>query len=224
MAQNSPKTKQLGSDIARRSKAPNTLPTTPNPAILPELTRALDGQFGEARDSIREMLKDDQFRPAVGLSLEEARARTTAQLQSVLDSGLPHGAFREEQGGTGETGATLASIEMLGMADLSLMVKSGVQWGLFGGAVGNLGTERHHDLVKDLIELRALGCFAMTERGHGSDVQNLETTATYDPETQEFVINSPTASSEKWYIGNAARDGRFAAVFEIGRASCRERV
>ncbi|MDK8791177.1 acyl-CoA dehydrogenase family protein [Corynebacterium sp. MSK039] len=213
MAQNSPKTKQLGSDIARRSKAPNPLPTTPNPAILPELTRALDGQFGEARDAIRETLKDDQFRPAVGLSLEEARARTTAQLQSVLDSGLPHGAFREEQGGTGETGTTLASIEMLGMADLSLMVKSGVQWGLFGGAVGNLGTERHHDLVKDLIELRALGCFAMTERGHGSDVQNLETTATYDPETQEFIINSPTASSEKWYIGNAARDGRFAAVF-----------
>ena len=102
---------------------------------------------------------------------------------------------------------------MLGHADLSLMVKAGVQWGLFGGAVSNLSTERHQDLVRDLIELRALGCFAMTERGHGSDVQQLETTATYDPDTQEFVINSPTASSEKWYIGNAARDGRFAAVF-----------
>ncbi|HIW96120.1 MAG TPA: acyl-CoA oxidase, partial [Candidatus Corynebacterium gallistercoris] len=33
------------------------------------------------------------------------------------------------------------------------------------------------------------------------------------PETQEFIINSPTASSEKWFIGNAARDGRWAAVF-----------
>src|SRR5699024_4068850 len=121
MAQNSPKTKQLGSDIARRSKAPNTLPTTPNPAILQELTRALDGQFGEARDSIRERIKDDQFRPAVGLSLEWTRARTSAQLQSVLHSGLPPGAFREEQGGTGATVTTLASIDLLGMAALSLM-------------------------------------------------------------------------------------------------------
>ena len=123
--------------------------------------------------------------------LEGSRAHTTDQLQMVLESGLPYGAFRKDQGGTGETGQTLTSIEMLGHIDLSLMVKSGVQWGLFGGAVGNLGTERHSELVKDLIELRALGCFAMTERGHGSDVQSLETTATYDPETQEFIINSP---------------------------------
>lgn len=181
--------------------------------VVDDLQVVLDGDFPEARATMRKTLSDPDMIPRVDLDLEASRARTTEQLQPVLESGLPQAAFRKDQGGTGNTGACLTSIEMLGHVDLSLMVKSGVQWGLFGGAVGNLGTERHQQMVDDLINLRALGCFAMTERGHGSDVQNLETTATFDPETQEFILNSPTVSSEKAYIGNAARDGRFAAVF-----------
>ncbi|WP_273351476.1 acyl-CoA dehydrogenase family protein [Corynebacterium resistens] len=205
-------------DIRRSKAAPATLNADPSASVQKhvarELKKILDGSFPEARARIRkDVLSNPDSLPVYDQDLEGSRAHTTDQLQMVLESGLPYGAFRKDQGGTGETGQTLTSIEMLGHIDLSLMVKSGVQWGLFGGAVGNLGTERHSELVKDLIELRALGCFAMTERGHGSDVQSLETTATYDPETQEFIINSPTASAEKWFIGNAARDGRFAAVF-----------
>ena len=205
-------------EIRRSKTAPETLNPTPSDSVqqhvATEIQKILDGDFPEARERIRQdVLSNPDSLPVYDLDLEASRAHTTDQLQMVLESKLPYGAFRKDQGGTGETGQTLTSIEMLGHVDLSLMVKSGVQWGLFGGAVGNLGTERHSDLVKDLIELRALGCFAMTERGHGSDVQSLETTATYDPETEEFILNSPTASAEKWYIGNAARDGRFAAVF-----------
>ncbi len=53
----------------------------------------------------------------------------------------------------------------------------------------------------------------MTETGHGSDVQSLETTATYDAATDEFVVHSPTPSSRKDYIGGAAEHARVAAVF-----------
>jgi acyl-CoA oxidase len=102
---------------------------------------------------------------------------------------------------------------MLATSDLSLMVKAGVQWGLFGGAVENLGTDRHFDYVEKIISLEMCGCFAMTETGHGSDVQALETTATYDAETQEFVIDSPTPTSRKDYIGGAAETASIAAVF-----------
>ena len=203
--------------VRRANKAPQQLEfltdSGTQQAIVADLQTVLDGAFPEARATMRETLNDPNMVPRVDLNLEDSRAHTTDQLPAVLESGLPQAAFRKDQGGTGNTGACLTSIEMLGHVDLSLMVKAGVQWGLFGGAVGNLGTERHQDMVDDLINLRALGCFAMTERGHGSDVQSLETTATYDPETDEFVINSPTVSSEKAYIGNAARDGRFAAVF-----------
>ena len=53
----------------------------------------------------------------------------------------------------------------------------------------------------------------MTETGHGSDVQSLGTTATYDPATDELVVHTPDLRARKDYIGGAARDGRMAAVF-----------
>lgn len=121
-----------------------------------------------------------------------ARTKVAEQMRIMAAFGAAADSFRKEHGGTGDVGAAITMIEMLAMSDLSLMVKAGVQWGLFGGAVENLGTERHHETyVPKIISLELRGCFAMTETGHGSDVQSLETTATYDAETQEFVIDSP---------------------------------
>ena len=37
----------------------------------------------------------------------------------------------------------------------------------------------------------------------GSNVRGLETTATYDRETKEFVIHSPSLSACKWWPGNS---------------------
>ncbi|MDD4868218.1 MAG: acyl-CoA dehydrogenase, partial [Mycobacterium sp.] len=86
--------------------------------------------------------------------------------------------------------------------------------GLFGGAIENLGTERHHKAyVRKIINLELRGCFAMTETGHGSDVHALETTATYDGATGEFIIDSPTPTARKDYIGGAAETATMAAVF-----------
>merc|ERR1712232_572778 len=48
-------------------------------------------------------------------------------------------------------------------------------------------------------QLEHIGAYAQTELGHGSNVRGLETTATFDPETDEFVIHSPTLSSIKWW-------------------------
>ena len=47
-------------------------------------------------------------------------------------------------GGEGDIGASVAAFEMLAFGDLSLLVKAGVQFGLFGGAIAKLGTKRHH--------------------------------------------------------------------------------
>jgi len=178
------------------------------------LRDALDGRWREVKNQTREWLSREQFRPHYTPNTVLARAKVAEQMKLIAAAGISDEGFRKEHGGTGDVGAAVTMIEMLAMSDLSLMVKAGVQWGLFGGAVENLGTERHHEAyVKKIIDLEMLGCFAMTETGHGSDVQSLETTATYDVDTEEFVVHSKTPTARKDYIGGAAESARVAAVF-----------
>ncbi|TQK27989.1 acyl-CoA dehydrogenase [Arthrobacter sp. SLBN-53] len=178
------------------------------------LRNALDGRWRDVKNQVRTELSGEVFRPHYTPNTVIARTKVAEQLKIMAARGAAEDGFKKEHGGNGDVGAAVTQIEMLAMSDLSLMVKAGVQWGLFGGAIENLGTERHHNAyVRKLIDLELLGCFAMTETGHGSDVQSLETTATYDPQTREFVIDSPTPSSRKDYIGGAAETARVAAVF-----------
>jgi acyl-CoA oxidase len=185
-----------------------------NKSTAEHLRDALDGRWREVKNQTRDWLSREQFRPHYTPNTVLARAKVAEQMTLIAAAGISDEGFRKEHGGTGDVGAAVTMIEMLAMSDLSLMVKAGVQWGLFGGAVENLGTERHHEAyVKKIIDLEMLGCFAMTETGHGSDVQSLETTATYDAETEEFVIHSETPTARKDYIGGAAETARIAAVF-----------
>jgi acyl-CoA oxidase len=178
------------------------------------LRNALDGRWRDVKNRMRATMTEDLFRPHYTPNTVIARTKVAEQMRIMAAFGVAADIFRKEHGGTGDIGAAITMIEMLAMSDLSLMVKAGVQWGLFGGAVENLGTERHHEAyVKQIISLELRGCFAMTETGHGSDVQSLETTATYDPETEEFIVHSPTPTARKDYIGGAAQTATMAAVF-----------
>ncbi|WP_114559982.1 acyl-CoA dehydrogenase family protein [Desertihabitans aurantiacus] len=193
-----------------------SVPTPEAPAgVDPRtLTAVLDGRWAAVRERSRafELPRDEP--PSYDLGTEEHRARVTARLHEFAASGMPQASFPPSVGGRGDIGAGQITMEMLGYRDLSLMVKAGVQWGLFAGAITALGTEHHHrTYLRRAIELDLMGCFAMTEVGHGSDVQSIETTATYDPRTQTFDIHSPTPTARKEYIGNAARDGELAVVF-----------
>ena len=183
--------------------------------LATELRRALDGRWAHVKDEARTDLSPSDFAaPDEELSMEEYRARVADQVQKIAATGHPARGFPEEVGGNGDLGGSVTAFEMLGHADLSVMVKAGVHWGLFGGAVANLGTAAHHaEYLPRIIDATLPGCFAMTETGHGSDVQSLGTTATYDPETDELVVHTPDLRSRKDYIGGAARDGRLAAVF-----------
>uniref|UniRef100_A0A1A7XSA5 Acyl-coenzyme A oxidase n=1 Tax=Iconisemion striatum TaxID=60296 RepID=A0A1A7XSA5_9TELE len=60
--------------------------------------------------------------------------------------------------------------------------------------------------------LEIIGTYAQTEMGHGTHLRGLETTATYDPATQEFVLNSPTISSIKWWPGGLGKSSNHAIV------------
>ncbi len=160
------------------------------------------------------MIARPEFELPIGMGMEEYRRRVLEWAETLAGEGLSVPGFPVEFGGQGDPGANVAAFETLAFGDLSLLVKFGVQFGLWGGAVQQLGTRPHHErYLRSIATLELPGAFAMTEAGHGSNVQHLETTATYDPEAQEFVIHTPVEQARKEYIGNAARDGQMAAVF-----------
>ena len=189
-------------------------PAPPADIDVRGVQRVLDGRWAEAREQVRVLLRDPRLAPQLGLTVEEHRERTLDGVLAVAATDGPKLMFPKECGGLDEIGAGVTSFETQAHADLSLLVKSGVQFGLFGGAIKHLGTAQHHELyLRDVMSAGLLGCFAMTETGHGSDVQSLRTTATYDAATKEFVVCTPDDDAAKNYIGNAARDGRMAVVF-----------
>lgn len=180
------------------------------------LTALLDGEHAEIRDTVRDGLVQYAavLEDAETMTREEFRERVKDVVVELAATGQTAMGFPEEYGGGGDIGASVAAFETLAFGDLSVLVKVGVQFGLFGGAILQLGTRRHHDAyLPGLVKGEILGCFAMTETGHGSNVQALGTTATYDPDTREFVIETGDASATKDYIGNAARHASLAVVF-----------
>ena len=83
---------------------------------------------------------------------------------------------------------------------------------LYCKTIKNLGTKRHEKILMDGVSFKTIGCYCLTELGHGSNAKALETTAIYDKETQEFVLNSPTETSIKFWIGNLGRGAHNAVV------------
>lgn len=174
----------------------------------------VDGRWADYRRRVRDLLLDEDLRKQDGLSLAEYRERVLGQAKKLVELGIVQRAFPERLGGQDDPGGNLAGFEEIAVGDPSLQIKGGVQWGLFGAAILHLGTEVHHDaFLPGAMDLSVPGCFAMTEIGHGSDVAALGTTATYDPQTEEFVIHTPVRGAWKEFIGNAGQHGVAAVVF-----------
>ncbi|WP_434056391.1 acyl-CoA dehydrogenase family protein [Georgenia sunbinii] len=174
----------------------------------------LDGRWREQRRAARDLALDPELRQVLDQTVDEHRETVFQQLSTLVEKGDVLRGFPSEVGGGGDPGGNLAGFEELFLIDPSLQIKGGVQWGLFGSAVLQLGTpEQHRRWLPDIMNLVVPGCFAMTETGHGSDVSSIGTTATYDAATDEFVIHTPVASARKEYIGNAAVHGMAAVVF-----------
>ncbi|MFK4728834.1 acyl-CoA dehydrogenase [Agromyces mediolanus] len=187
----------------------------PGPAVdVAALGRQLLGTWADIRLASRERAAAPELQRIEGQPMAEHRERVLGQLKLLVEQGAVHRAFPKALGGEDDHGGNIAAFEELVIADPSLQIKSGVQWGLFGAAVLHLGTKPHHEkFLPAIMSLEVPGAFAMTEIGHGSDVASIATTATYDPETEEFVIHTPFRAAWKEYLGNAGLHGKHATVF-----------
>ncbi|UII80865.1 acyl-CoA dehydrogenase [Flagellimonas sp. CMM7] len=173
----------------------------------------LKGSHAKAVDNFRSFLNQPSFHWDVKRNKEDFRGKVLEQVQLLGTNGYGAMAYGPEYGGTGNMPAYGAIFEHLMFIDGSLAVKFGVQFGLFGGSIQKLGTKKHHDqYLTDTGKAKLLGCFAMTETGHGSNVRGIKTTATYDQKTDSIIIHTPGPNDNKEYIGNALHSS-MASVF-----------
>lgn len=178
------------------------------------MNELLDGSQSDIINRIKDVISRKEFTYIDTHNLSEYRAQVLEWSRYLAKEGFGAMAYPPEYGGQGDIEKYFSVMEVLSYHDLSLVIKFGVQFGLFGMSILFLGTEKHHKkYLKAIGSLNLPGCFAMTETGHGSNVKGIETTATYHHEAKTFTIQTPSRLARKEYIGNAALHGRMATVF-----------
>lgn len=160
------------------------------------------------RNKLLEVLKDPIFLPRYNISLRYERELALERLRKICEQDT----FSVSDFKTDPL-KIFAAHETAGLADGSMATKMTVQFNLFGGTVFKLGTERHHSILRGIDTLDAIGCFGLTELGYGNNAIEMETTAVYDPKSQQWTINSPSVLSQKYWITNGAVHARFCVVF-----------
>ena len=179
-----------------------------------KLTSILDGSQAALIRQVKTLLNDPEFAYVDSGDLARYRAQVLRWLKHLADQGYGAWGYPTAHGGRNDMAGYFTIMETLSYHDLSLVVKFGVQFGLWGMSVYFLGTEKHHKkYLRDIGSLELPGCFAMTETHHGSNVRGIETTATYHHADRTFTIHTPHAHARKEYIGNAALHGQKATVF-----------
>ncbi|KAJ3273979.1 hypothetical protein HDV01_003649 [Terramyces sp. JEL0728] len=156
-----------------------------------KLNKHLEPDNREKRQQFKEFLRDPIFIPRYDASLRYEREIALERLKRVAD----------------------AAHEVCGNVEGSFTTKMTVQFNLFGGTVIKLGSERHRKILKDIDSLNAVGCFGLTELGYGNNAVEMETTAVWDGNTKEWIINTPTVLAQKYWITNGAVHAKWVCVF-----------
>ncbi|KAF9546324.1 fatty-acyl coenzyme A oxidase [Mortierella hygrophila] len=175
-----------------------------------ELTYFLDGgeKFTKIREKfMMELERDPTFRmyDMYDVTKDQIRERTMEKFRTIVHyvSAEPLPIFTMR-------------MQTISLIDPGFWTRFGVHYGLFFGALRGSATSSQfsHWVSKGALALNGMvGCFAMTELGHGSNVAGLETTATFDEASDQFIIHTPTITATKWWIGGAAHTATHTVVF-----------
>lgn len=179
-----------------------------------KMTALLDGNQAVIINRVKKVISQPEFAFETSTDITVYREKVLEWCKILAKEGFGSHAYPKQYGGAGDIEGYFTIMETLSYHDLSLVIKFGVQFGLWGMSVMFLGTEKHFEkYLKDIGTLDIPGGFAMTETHHGSNVKGLETTATYNNKDRSFTINTPVLFARKEYIGNTALHGEMVTVF-----------
>ncbi|CEM15970.1 unnamed protein product [Vitrella brassicaformis CCMP3155] len=179
--------------------------------VMEQLQHLMDADNHDNRQRIFRIARQhrDLFTPRFNVALAAHRELAYRRLKTLCEGGVvsvwdfirnPANVFTVHE-----------AVGILG--DPGTATKLTVQFNLFGGTLLQLGTDKHHGIIPDVDTFDQVGCFALTELGFGNNAVEMQTTATYDPHTDEFIINCPTPLSQKYWITNGAQHAHWCVVF-----------
>lgn len=88
-----------------------------------------------------------------------------------------------------------------------------VHFDMFIPAIMSMGTQEQQDeWLPKAWDYKIIGSYVQTELGHGTFVRGIETTAVYDEKTKEFVFNSPSLTSFKFWPGGLGHTVNYAMI------------